>query len=36
MFLPNGVHVYWANPSLETFERINGMIERQSRSPSRR
>ena len=24
MFLPNGVHIYFANPSLETFERIDG------------
>jgi hypothetical protein len=28
MFLPNGTHIYFANPSLETFERIDGMIER--------
>jgi hypothetical protein len=28
MFLPNGVHIYLTNPSLETFERIDGMIER--------
>ena len=28
MFLPNGVHIYLANPSVETLEHIYGMIER--------
>lgn len=28
MFLPNGVHIYFANPSIETFERIQGMMDR--------
>ena len=28
MFLPNGVHIYFATPSIETFECIQGMIDR--------
>ena len=28
MFLPNGAHIYFKNPSVELFERYRGMIER--------
>jgi hypothetical protein len=28
MFLPNGVHIYLADPSIEAIERFYGMIER--------
>ena len=28
MFLPNGTHIYFKNPTLEGIERLRGMIER--------
>ena len=28
MFLPNGTHIYFKNPTLEEIERLRGMIER--------
>ena len=28
MVLPNGVHIYFANPSIETLECIQGMMDR--------
>ena len=28
MFLPNGTHIYFKNPTLEGLERLRGMIER--------
>ena len=28
MFLPNGTHIYFKNPTIEGIERLRGMIER--------
>jgi hypothetical protein len=28
MFLPNGTHIYFKNPTIEGLERLRGMIER--------